>query len=57
MRAALALAALLTLLCAAAAQAAPPRLTVERGEDAAIVDEQGREVLLRGLNVNQLGDY
>ena len=48
---------LLTLVIAAAAQAAPPRLTVERGDDAAIVDEAGRQVLLRGLNVNQLGDY
>jgi endoglycosylceramidase len=30
---------------------------VAPGEDAAIVDEGGREVLLRGVNVNQLGDY
>ncbi|HEX2085062.1 MAG TPA: cellulase family glycosylhydrolase [Solirubrobacteraceae bacterium] len=51
------LAALLALLVAGAAHAAPPRLSVERGEDAAIVDEGGRQVLLRGLNVNQLGDY
>ncbi|HEV2815068.1 MAG TPA: cellulase family glycosylhydrolase [Solirubrobacteraceae bacterium] len=47
----------LTLALAAGAHAAPPRLTVERGDDPAIVDEGGREVLLRGLNVNQLGDY
>jgi endoglycosylceramidase len=52
------LAALLTaLLGTTAAHAALPRITVERGEDAAIVDEGGRQVLLRGLNVNQLGDY
>ncbi|HEX8204615.1 MAG TPA: cellulase family glycosylhydrolase [Solirubrobacteraceae bacterium] len=56
MRAAL-LAALLTLLLAGSAQAAFPPLSVERGDDAAIVDDQGRQVLLRGLNVNQLGDY
>jgi endoglycosylceramidase len=48
---------LLTLLAAAPAQAALPRVSVEPGEDAAIVDAQGREVLLRGINVNQLGDY
>ncbi|MDQ5809006.1 MAG: glycoside hydrolase family 5 protein, partial [Actinomycetota bacterium] len=54
---ALLLTALLALGLVASAHAAPPRLTVERGEDAAIVDESGREVLLRGLNVNQLGDY
>src|SRR5687767_7219535 len=51
------LAILFTLLAAGTAQAALPRLAVERGDDAAIVDEDGREVLLRGLNVNQLGDY
>jgi endoglycosylceramidase len=51
------LAILLTLLTAGTAHAALPRLTVERGDDAAIVDEAGRQVLLRGLNVNQLGDY
>lgn len=47
----------LTLLAAAPAHAQLPRLTVERGDDPAIVDAQGREVLLRGINVNQLGDY
>src|SRR5688572_19550239 len=50
-------AVLLVVVLAAPAQAALPRLTVERGEEAAIVDEGGRQVLLRGLNVNQLGDY
>jgi endoglycosylceramidase len=49
--------ALAFLLLAPTAHGATPRLTVERGEDAAIVDESGRQVLLRGLNVNQLGDY
>ncbi|HEX8086667.1 MAG TPA: cellulase family glycosylhydrolase [Solirubrobacteraceae bacterium] len=57
MRAPLAFAALLLALLAAPAGAAPPRLTVEPGDDAAIVDDDGRQVLLRGLNVNQLGDY
>jgi endoglycosylceramidase len=50
------LALALTLLAAAPA-AALPHLQVERGEDPAIVDAGGREVLLRGVNVNQLGDY
>jgi endoglycosylceramidase len=47
----------LSLLAAATSAAAAPPLTVERGDDPAIVDDAGREVLLRGLNVNQLGDY
>jgi endoglycosylceramidase len=51
------LTAALTLLAAAPADAALPRLLVEPGDDAAIVDAQDREVLLRGINVNQLGDY
>lgn len=52
------LSGLLALACAAGAQAASfPRLTVERGAEAAIVDAKGRQVLLRGVNVNQLGDY
>jgi endoglycosylceramidase len=46
------------LIGAAPATAAElPRLSVERGDDPAIVDDRGREVLLRGINVNQLGDY
>jgi endoglycosylceramidase len=53
----LAVAAVLALTLVPSANAAPPRLSVERGPDAAIVDEGGRQVLLRGLNVNQLGDY
>jgi endoglycosylceramidase len=57
MRGAVALALTLSLLATASAHAALPRLSVERGDDAAIVDEDGRQVLLRGLNVNQLGDY
>jgi endoglycosylceramidase len=32
-------------------------LGVRRGPHAAIVDDQGRQVLLRGVNVNQLGEY
>lgn len=49
----------LALALAAPAQAAPafPRLLVEPGADAAIADDAGREVLLRGFNVNQLNDY
>ena len=54
---ALLLAVVVVVTSAAAAHGAPPRLSVERGDDAAIVGEGGRQVLLRGLNVNQLGDY
>ncbi|HEV3000727.1 MAG TPA: cellulase family glycosylhydrolase [Solirubrobacteraceae bacterium] len=58
MRAPLAAAVLaLALAAAAPTHAATPRLTVERGDRAAIVDDAGRQVLLRGVNVNQLGDY
>jgi endoglycosylceramidase len=57
MRVLLAAALLLSAVLAAGAQAAPPRLSAERGDAAAIVDEGGRQVLLRGVNVNQLGDY
>ena len=32
-------------------------LRATRGSGAAIVDRTGRQVLLRGVNVNQLGDY
>jgi endoglycosylceramidase len=45
------------LAAAVPAVAAPPALSVQRGADPAIVDAHGREVLLRGLNFNQLGDY
>lgn len=42
----------------AAADVAPPRaLHATRGPNPAIHDDRGREVLLRGVNVNQLGDY
>jgi endoglycosylceramidase len=41
----------------AVARAAQSPLHVERGREAAIVDDQGRQVLLRGVNYNQLGDY
>jgi len=40
------------------AQAAPlPGLTAIRGPDARVVDDKGRQVLLRGVNLNVLGDY
>ena len=53
----LALAALTGAAPAAHAQA-PPRLKVERTPaPGAFVDDAGRQVLLRGVNVNQLGDY
>lgn len=47
-------------LLSPAAAAAPPALEPlrsVRGDSPAIVDSSGREVLLRGVNVNQLGDY
>jgi endoglycosylceramidase len=53
---ALVLAIALIALTAAPAAALPP-LQVQTGEDPAIVDDGGREVLLRGVNVNQLNDY
>src|SRR3712207_3352877 len=53
----LAVAVLLSLVVAAPASGALPPLRVDPGDDAAIVDDGGRQVLLRGLNVNQLGDY
>ncbi|MCX8071923.1 MAG: glycoside hydrolase family 5 protein [Candidatus Binatia bacterium] len=34
-----------------------PKLTARRGADAAIYDAAGRQVLLRGVNLNSLGDY
>lgn len=50
--------ALLLGAAAVPARAAdPPRLRVQGGAQPAIVDEDGRQVLLRGVNVNQLGDY
>ena len=45
---------LFLLTLAAPAGAAQMPLHTERG---AIVDDKGRQVLLRGVNVNQLGDY
>ncbi|HEY5156071.1 MAG TPA: cellulase family glycosylhydrolase, partial [Acidimicrobiales bacterium] len=42
----------------APAAAAPlPSLTAVRGEGARVVDDKGRQVLLRGVNLNVLGDY
>ena len=43
-----------------AATASPgslPALHATRGDDPAIFDELGRQVLLRGVNLNSLGDY
>src|SRR5947199_4327440 len=48
---------LAVLAGAPAAHAKMPRLHAERGSDPAIVSADGRQVLLRGVNVNQLGDY
>ena len=53
----IALLAWLTLAVAAPAAHALPRLHAERGTAPAIVTADGRQVLLRGVNVNQLGDY
>jgi endoglycosylceramidase len=41
----------------AAAHARLPRLHATRGSDPGILTSDGRQVLLRGVNVNQLGDY
>src|SRR6478672_9692666 len=49
--------ACLVLAVMAPAATALPRLHAERGSDPAIVTADGRQVLLRGVNVNQLGDY
>ena len=53
-----------TLLTPTAAHAAPrttdgpmPRLHATHGPKAAIRDQHGAQVLLRGVNVNQLGEY
>jgi hypothetical protein len=51
------LALALTIAAAAPAAQAIPRLHAERGAAPAIVTSDGRQVLLRGVNVNQLGDY
>lgn len=48
---------LAALLGPAACAVALPRLHAVRGADPAIVTADGRQVLLRGVNVNQLGDY
>jgi endoglycosylceramidase len=54
----IAIAALAVLLASAAtAQAKLPRLHATRGSNPAILTNDGRQVLLRGVNVNQLGDY
>lgn len=42
---------------AAPARSTLPALHATRGEHAGIYDAQGRQVLLRGVNLNALGDY
>lgn len=42
---------------AAEGRPGPPRLHATYGKAAAIVNGQGAQVLLRGVNVNQLGEY
>lgn len=49
--------AVLALGLPGAARADLPPLHVVRGAGARIEDAHGRQVLLRGVNVNQLGDY
>src|SRR3954447_16396250 len=49
--------ALLALGIITSAADGMPRLQAVRGDSAAIVTADGRQVLLRGVNVNQLGDY
>jgi endoglycosylceramidase len=56
-RIAVLVAAMLAAVPAGPAAAALPRLHSERGSSPAIVTTDGRQVLLRGVNVNQLGDY
>jgi endoglycosylceramidase len=53
----LALTSALAVPATADAARAMPRLHAERGASAAIATADGRQVLLRGVNVNQLGDY
>ncbi len=53
----LALVALSLGVAAPAAGAELRPLHAERGGKGAIVDDRGRQVILRGVNVNQLGDY
>jgi endoglycosylceramidase len=53
----LAIGGLLAAAPAAGGATAPQPLRSVRGSAPAIVDAAGRHVLLRGVNVNQLGDY
>ncbi|TMR90986.1 glycoside hydrolase family 5 protein [Nonomuraea basaltis] len=46
-----------TLMATATARDGLPRLMVTRNPRPVISDESGRQVLLRGVNVNQLNDY
>jgi endoglycosylceramidase len=52
-----ALIVLLAIVAFAPAAHAMPRLHAERGSQPAIVTADDRQVLLRGVNVNQIGDY
>lgn len=56
---AIALAALLPLACSStsAREAQLPALHARRGVDPGIFDSSGRQVLLRGVDLNVLGDY
>src|SRR5215216_1500086 len=47
----------LVLALAGSSAHALPRLHSERGATPALVTADGRQALLRGVNVNQLGDY
>src|SRR3954467_13681194 len=49
--------AILVLAAVVPAAQAMPRLHATRGSAPAVLTNDGRQVLLRGVNVNQLGDY
>src|SRR3954468_7628890 len=53
----IAMIAILVLAAVVPAAQAMPRLHATRGSTPAILTGDGRQVLLRGVNVNQLGDY
>src|SRR3954451_2755404 len=53
----IAMIAILVLAAVVPAAEAMPRLHATRGSAPAVLTADGRQVLLRGVNVNQLGDY
>src|SRR4051794_28139917 len=53
----IAMIAILVLAAVVPAAQAMPRLHATRGSAPAVLTNDGRQVLLRGVNVNQLGDY